>query len=191
MAWITNLSTLFLLGQIIVLVSSLALASSPSQRLMCTFPSGSDPSSLTFAGTSVEMTERSSVIVNVSSPLFEGQACAMLRSAKPAPSHPDEAPYDFGGDKEILWEYQLQGRFKRPLKGPLYLSLELPQTDKYSVSIFVRSLISAVLKFIKSWGYRDLALSYGGSGTLPVRVCREGRGELEMAILTGIDLHGR
>ena len=71
----------------------------------------------------------------------------------------------------LVAEYQLQGKFKRPLKGPLYLSLELPQTTKYSVSIIVRSLISAVLKFIKSWGYKDLALSYGGEGTVPHLSC--------------------
>eukprot|EP00560_Eucampia_antarctica_P004684 CAMPEP_0197836682 /NCGR_PEP_ID=MMETSP1437-20131217/29713_1 /TAXON_ID=49252 ORGANISM="Eucampia antarctica, Strain CCMP1452" /NCGR_SAMPLE_ID=MMETSP1437 /ASSEMBLY_ACC=CAM_ASM_001096 /LENGTH=337 /DNA_ID=CAMNT_0043443055 /DNA_START=135 /DNA_END=1148 /DNA_ORIENTATION=- len=92
--------------------------------------------------------------------LFEGNICLLLRD------HP-RCDYNFDGEDDIFFEVQIQGKFKRQPQGPLYLSLEFPQVEKYKVSWPIKTALNALVSFIKSWGYKYLHLSYGGNGETP------------------------
>ena len=87
--------------------------------------------------------------------LFHGSICILLRD------HP-HCDYDFDGENDVFFEVQIQGKFKRQPQGPLYLSLELPQTEKFKLSWPVRTAMNALVAFIRSWGYRYLHMSFGG-----------------------------
>jgi len=75
--------------------------------------------------------------------------------------------YDFDGDKDVLWEIQIQGKFQRMLKGPVYFALELPQHEKYKVTGPMKLVIRASLQLMKTMGHKDVHVSFGGSGEVP------------------------
>ena len=60
-----------------------------------------------------------------------------------------------------------QGKFKREIKGPIYLAMELPQEEKYKVTGPMKLVIKACLSLMKAMGHKDVHLSYGGSGEVP------------------------
>jgi len=60
-----------------------------------------------------------------------------------------------------------QGKFKREIKGPLYLAMELPQKEKYKVTGPMKLVIKACLQLMKAMGHKDVHLSYGGNGEVP------------------------
>lgn len=90
--------------------------------------------------------------------LFEGKMVFLLRS------NPTNE-YDFGGDQNIHYELQLQGRFKRS-PGPLYLSIEVPAEEKFRISWPMRAAANAICSLIKFFGYH-LHNSFGEKGDLP------------------------
>lgn len=102
------------------------------------------------------LNEISSIPVN--NELFEGKMIIILR-ANPTYN------YDFGGDKNINWEVQLQGRFKRK-PGPLYLSVEIPKEENFRLSWGLRTIVNASCKLIQFFGY-DLHKSLGEKGEIP------------------------
>lgn len=110
-----------------------------------------------FNGTSIDLEKSPFAISN---DLFEGQIHVMMRDL------PNNT-YDFAGEKEVLWEIQIQGKFKRQIKGPIYLALELPQHEKYQVTAPMRMVIRACLQLMKTMGHKEVHLSFGGKGELP------------------------
>ena len=102
--------------------------------------------------------------VPISNDLFTGKCRAILRGHC--------GTYDFdgnagGGGMDILWEFQLQGRFLRPLRGPLYMAMEVPGKEEIKVNFVLRKIVKSVVKFVRSWGYEHVHVSFGGSGELP------------------------
>jgi len=87
--------------------------------------------------------------------LFHGHLCILIRD------HPN-CHYNFDNETNVYFELQIQGKFKRKLKGPLYLALEIPQTTEYKLSWALRTIIKAAVRFIKSLGYDFVHMSYGG-----------------------------
>jgi len=73
--------------------------------------------------------------------------------------------YEFGGDENINWEVQLQGKFKR-IPGPLYLSVEIPREENLHLSWGLRTIINACCKLIQFFGY-TLHKSLGEKGEMP------------------------
>lgn len=110
-----------------------------------------------FDGTLIDL-EKSPFPIN--NDLFEGQIHVMMRDL------PNNT-FDFAGEKEVLWEIQIQGKFKRQIKGPIYLALELPQYEKYKVTAPMRMVIRACLQLMKTMGHKDVHLSFGGRDELP------------------------
>jgi len=47
------------------------------------------------------------------------------------------------------------------------MSMEIPQEEEFKVNFVLRKIINGVIKFVKSWGYDDLHMSFGGKGELP------------------------
>lgn len=84
--------------------------------------------------------------------LFEGKMILIVR-ANPTSN------YAFGGDPNIMWELQMQGKFKRT-PGPLYLSVEIPREENFRMSWAVRAIANAFCKLIQFFGY-DLHKSLG------------------------------
>mmetsp|Transcript_27129 Transcript_27129/g.31022 ORF Transcript_27129/g.31022 Transcript_27129/m.31022 type:complete len:310 (+) Transcript_27129:91-1020(+) len=122
-------------------------------------PPSNDGSSAgeSFEGTSVDLAKSPFEINNE---LFEGKLHVLMRDL---PGN----TYDFDGDKDVLWEIQIQGKFKRQIKGPIYLALELPQHEKYRVTPPMKMVIRAMLQLMKTMGHKDVHLSFGGNDELP------------------------
>jgi len=110
-----------------------------------------------FEGTNVDLKESPFLVKN---DLFDGLLHVMIRDL------PGNA-YDFDGEKDVLWEVQIQGKFKRQIKGPIYYALELPQHEKYKVTAFIRLLAKATLSLARTMGHKEMHLSYGGGNELP------------------------
>lgn len=110
-----------------------------------------------FDGTAVDLTKSPFPVNN---DLFEGLIHILMRDL---PGN----KYTFDGEKEVLWEIQIQGKFKRQIKGPIYLAMELPQEEKYKVTAPMKLVIKACLQLMKTMGHKDVHLSFGGSGELP------------------------
>lgn len=110
-----------------------------------------------FEGTNVDLSKSPFPVNNE---FFEGLIHIMMRDM---PGN----TYDFDGEKEVLWEIQMQGKFKRAPKGPIYLAMELPQEEKYKVTGPMKIVIKACLQLMKTMGHKDVHLSFGGSGETP------------------------
>eukprot|EP01083_Nonionella_stella_P072536 195629_1 len=110
-----------------------------------------------FLGTDVDLSKSPFPVNNE---FFEGFIHIMMRDL------PNNT-YDFDGEKEVLWEIQMQGKFKREPKGPIYLAMELPQNEKYKVTAPIRLVIRACLQLMKTMGHKDVHMSFGGSGEVP------------------------
>lgn len=110
-----------------------------------------------FEGTLVDLNKTPFPINN---DLFEGLVQILMRDL---PGN----TYDFNGEKEVLWEIQIQGKFKRQIKGPIYLAMELPQNEKYKVTAAMKIVIRACLQLMKTMGHKDTHISFGGSGEVP------------------------
>jgi len=110
-----------------------------------------------FDGTAVDLSKSPFPINN---DFFEGLIHVMMRDM---PGN----TYDFDGQKEVLWEIQMQGIFKRAPKGPIYLAMELPQLEKYKVTTPIKLVIRACLQLMKTMGHKDVHQSFGGSGETP------------------------
>lgn len=111
----------------------------------------------TFTGTQVDLSKSPFPIKN---DLFEGVIHFLLRDL---PSN----TYKFNGEKDVLWELQIQGKFRRQIKGPVYLAMELPQNEKYKVTPPMKLVIKACLQLMKSMGHKDVHMSFGGNGEVP------------------------
>jgi len=112
------------------------------------------------AGIDIDLHGNRNVTHKISNDLFDGELMLLLR----------ESPlcdYCFGGETDVIWELQIQGRFVRRPTGPLYLALEVPQEEQYNANIALKAIINACIRFIKSWGYEGIHLSYGGEGEYP------------------------
>ena len=94
-------------------------------------------------------------IYPIQNSLFHGHLCILIRD------HPN-CQYNFDNETNVYFELQFQGKFKRKLKGPLYMAMELPQTAEYKISWPLRTILNAAVRFIKSWGYEFIHISYGG-----------------------------
>lgn len=110
-----------------------------------------------FDGTSVDLKESPFPVNN---DFFEGLVHIMMRDL---PGN----KYTFDGEKEVLWEMQIQGKFKRAPRGPIYLAMELPQLTKYKVNGAIKLVLRACLQLMKSMGHKDVHQSFGGSGECP------------------------
>lgn len=110
-----------------------------------------------FEGTSVDLNKSPFPVNN---DLFEGLIHIMMRDL---PGN----TYDFDGEKEVLWEIQIQGKFKREVKGPIYLAMEIPQTEKYKVTAPIKIVLRACLQLMKTMGHKDNHVSFGGNGEVP------------------------
>lgn len=110
-----------------------------------------------FTGTPIDLTKSPFPINN---DLFEGFVHIMMRDL-PGNS------YTFDGDKDVLWEIQIQGKFKRQIKGPIYLAMELPQHEKYKVNPAMKLVLRACLQLMKTMGHKDVHHSFGSHGELP------------------------
>lgn len=110
-----------------------------------------------FEGTGVDLEKSPFPVKN---DLFEGLVHIIMRDL---PGN----TYDFDGETNVLWEIQIQGKFKRPIKGPIYLAMELPQNEKYKANLVIRGVARACLQLMKTMGHKDTHLSYGGSGEVP------------------------
>ena len=58
---------------------------------------------------------------------FHGRLCLLFRD------HP-RCYYDFDNEKDVFFEFQVQGKFKRKPKGPLYIGLEIPKGKEIKIS---------------------------------------------------------
>ena len=101
----------------------------------------------------------------VSNDLFEGKIHMLLRDL---PGN----TYDFDGEKGVLWEMQIQGKFKRQIKGPIYLAMELPQEEKYKVTAPMKMVIRACLQLMKTMGHKDVHMSFGGNVSNSYVTCK-------------------
>lgn len=110
-----------------------------------------------FEGTNVDLKKSPYVVKN---DLFDGLLHVMIRDL---PGN----TYDFDGDKDVLWEVQMQGKFKRQIKGPIYYAVELPQHEKYKVTAFIRLVVKGALNLARTRGHKEMHLSYGGGDELP------------------------
>lgn len=110
-----------------------------------------------FDGTAIDLAKSPFPIKN---DLFEGQLHVLMRDL---PGN----TYDFAGEKGVLWEIQIQGKFRRQIKGPIYLALELPQHEKYKVTAPMRLVIKACQQLMKTMGHKDVHISFGGNEELP------------------------
>ena len=120
-------------------------------------PSGSEMNVINnFEGTQVDLQDSPFTISN---DLFEGKLHVLLRDL---PGN----TYDFDGEKGVLWEMQIQGKFKRQIQGPIYLAMELPQLEKYKVTAPMKMVIRACLQLMKSMGHKDVHMSFGGNVSL-------------------------
>jgi hypothetical protein len=87
--------------------------------------------------------------------LFHGHLCILIRD------HPN-CHYNFDNETNVYFELQIQGKFTRKLKGPLYMALEIPQTTEYKLSWTLRTIVKTAVRFIKCMGYDFVHMSYGG-----------------------------
>ena len=94
-------------------------------------------------------------IYPIKNALFDGHLCILIRD------HPN-CQYNFDNETNVYFELQFQGKFKRKLEGPLYMAMELPQTSELKISWPLRTILNAAIRFIKSWGYEFIHISYGG-----------------------------
>ena len=92
---------------------------------------------------------------HINNDFFEGELCLLIRD------HPN-CNYDFDNEENIYFELQFQGKFKRKPRGALYMAIEMPQKSEYKLSWPLKAVINASIKFIKSWGYEWIHMSYGG-----------------------------
>lgn len=125
-------------------------------RLQTPSPDGG-PVAETFDGTEIDLSKSPFPVNN---DLFEGQIHIMMRDL---PGN----TYDFNGEKEVLWEIQIQGKFKRLNRGPIYLAMELPQHERYKVTAPMRIVIKACLQLMKTMGHKDVHQSFGGNEEVP------------------------
>jgi len=110
-----------------------------------------------FEGTNVDLETSPYVVKN---DLFDGLIHIMIRDL---PGN----KYDFGGEKDVLWEIQIQGKFQRQIKGPIYYALELPQHEKYKVTALMRLVVKGALSIGRTMGHKETHVSYGGGDELP------------------------
>lgn len=106
--------------------------------------------------------------IEIDNDLFKGKMLLFLRVPStsknnniienPSSNNNINQHYDFGGDKNIKWEMQIQGKFKRIPDGPLYLAVELPETKKLNWGL--RVFGNAFCKMIRFFGY-DVEKSFG------------------------------
>lgn len=54
-----------------------------------------------------------------------------------------------------------QGKFKRELKGPLYVALEMPQKEEYQTGFVMRRIINGVFRFTRAF-HKHFDVSMGG-----------------------------
>ena len=83
--------------------------------------------------------------IPIDNDLFEGKMVILLRANT-------GLHYVFGGDDNILWEFQVQGKFKRK-PGPLYISVEIPEEEKFKISWGLKAVANAFCKLITFFGY--------------------------------------
>jgi len=96
----------------------------------------------------------------VKNDLFDGLVHVLLRDL---PGN----TYDFDGDPDVLWEIQIQGKFQRQIKGPIYFALELPQREKYKVTAPMRLVLKGSLSLMRAMGHKEVHVSFGGGDELP------------------------
>ena len=65
--------------------------------------------------------------VPISNDLFKGNCRAILKNHCGAYTFDNNAG---GGGMDVLWEFQFQGKFLRPLRGPIFMALEIPGEEK-------------------------------------------------------------
>lgn len=91
---------------------------------------------------------------------FHGRLCLLLRD------HP-KCDYNFDNQTDIFFELQVQGRFKRKPKGPLYMGLEIPNEDEVKLSWPLKTFLKAAISFMKSWGYNWIYFNLKKSESTP------------------------
>lgn len=88
--------------------------------------------------------------------LFQGQILMLVR-----PLRLDDDPYwseRIFSKKKRSVVFNIQGKFKRPLRGPLYVGGEI--TSSMNLSLFTRGILSMLIKLLES-GFSDLRYSFG------------------------------
>lgn len=110
-----------------------------------------------FEGTSVDLKKSPFPVKN---DLFDGLVHIMLRDLT-------GNTYDFNGEKNVIWEIQIQGKFQRQIKGPIYYALELPQRERYKATAAIRLVIRGSMAVMKTMGHKEIHLSFGGGDELP------------------------
>ena len=85
---------------------------------------------------------------------FTGHVCLLVRD------HP-RCRYSFDNQTDIYFEVQVQGRFKRKPKGPVYLGIEIPKKKQIKLSWPLRTFLKAAIAFMKSWGYKWVHFTLG------------------------------
>ncbi|GMI14755.1 hypothetical protein TrVE_jg7321 [Triparma verrucosa] len=143
-----------------------AASSSPSKiSASVQSPSTSAEAAAALNGTQIDLTRPCSPIP-IENPFFVGSCLPLIRGSESLPSN-----YDFDNEDDVLWEFQFQGRFTRPIRGPLYMSLEIPEKREFKINFFKRQIVNGMLKFIKIWGYDGLDLDYGSETVIPHLSC--------------------
>mmetsp|Transcript_7421 Transcript_7421/g.10614 ORF Transcript_7421/g.10614 Transcript_7421/m.10614 type:complete len:372 (+) Transcript_7421:70-1185(+) len=109
-----------------------------------------------FAGMAINLADGDSTFP-IKNDMFEGGLKILLRDNP-------YCTYDFNGDKDVIWELQMQGKFRRIPKGPIYLALEIPQREKLNVTLAMRAILKASMQLMRAMGIKDVHTSYGGEG---------------------------
>ncbi len=91
---------------------------------------------------------------------FHGSLCLLIRD------HP-KCNYDFENQTDIFFEIQIQGKFKRKPKGPLYIGLEIPQGQEVQLSWPLKTFLNAAIAFIRSWGYKWVHFNFKKDNDTP------------------------
>lgn len=83
--------------------------------------------------------------IPIKNPFFVGSCLPLIRGSDSLPSE-----YDFDKEDDVLWEFQFQGKFTRPVKGPIYMSLEIPEKKQFKINFLKRQIVNGVLKVRRS-----------------------------------------
>lgn len=110
-----------------------------------------------FDGVAVNILKCTNSIFPIQNDLFEGGFKVFLRDSP-------NCSYKFNNDKGVLWEIQIQGKFTRKPKGPIYLALQIPQREEFKVTARTKIIIKASLQLMKTMGHKDIHISFGGGG---------------------------
>jgi hypothetical protein len=74
---------------------------------------------------------------------------------------------DLANEESNKHSFFSQGKFKRQIKGPVYLAMELPQEEKYKMTGPMKFVVKACLQLMKTMGHKDVHVSFGGNGEVP------------------------